>query len=556
MSGFAAINVEPEDNLEEDVDDTREIQLEEAFKLYQNALKLHSQGPQYFQEAKDAYDELLRSEVFKYPEVVSEFAQDELNEEGTVVAAQADTTALPLLPSDAAESSASSIPQFLYLAFKNKGQFLLDAARHRLSNPGVPRAELCRSYAQPAKESLQQFAQALERDDTDLDLWKKAARVADVLSSHRIARFCMESVLAGEDEDGQQTIDISGLEEAYADGELREIVTLLQDDLTQSQRQGPRVKDHLLTRLKKSLDPYPTLPMRAKILDYVDDKYRPLSFAIAHEDLRPASTDIYSLGEKIADVINTIQNGHSSLSTGTIVKVVLPEPTSRDQDIVMTSRTKDAGNDPQNGTLRDLMQSPTQSRTQAESATENSTARDEDGATHSLLGQKDAEKMVLSGDGDTIEVRSAAPVPDDPNSMASRKRSSTMAGNEEPEGRTKSKRLRARESMADLAAQEEEISNEHPQYSLEQLAFYEQTDQVMFDVVNTLMSRVGIPSYPSAEKSRQAFWTTTEDAVPEVDSGMSKKDVQLLADLRQLLSKWTDGQGASDSARPQQPRLP
>jgi hypothetical protein len=45
MSAFTALNVEPDENPEDDFDHTREIQLEEALKLYQNALKLHAQGP-------------------------------------------------------------------------------------------------------------------------------------------------------------------------------------------------------------------------------------------------------------------------------------------------------------------------------------------------------------------------------------------------------------------------------------------------------------------------------------------------------------------------------
>ncbi len=65
MATFTALNLEPEDDIEEEVDDTKEIQLEEAFKLYQNALKLHSQGPQYHVQACEAYRELFQSEVFK-----------------------------------------------------------------------------------------------------------------------------------------------------------------------------------------------------------------------------------------------------------------------------------------------------------------------------------------------------------------------------------------------------------------------------------------------------------------------------------------------------------
>ncbi|KAI5284966.1 Histone transcription regulator 3, partial [Ascosphaera atra] len=59
MSTFTALNIEPDTDVEEEVDNTAEIQVEEALKLYQNALKLHSQGPAFYKEAEAAYDALL-----------------------------------------------------------------------------------------------------------------------------------------------------------------------------------------------------------------------------------------------------------------------------------------------------------------------------------------------------------------------------------------------------------------------------------------------------------------------------------------------------------------
>ena len=546
MSGFIAINVEPEDNVEEDVDDTREIQLEEAFKFYQNAIKLHSQGPQHYEEAQEAYNELLQSEVFKYPEVASEFAHDELDDESTAAVVHTDNVALPVLPSSAAESSANSIPQLIHLAFKNKGQFLLDAARHQIANQTASRTDLYRFYARPAKESLQQFAQALERDDTDLDLWKKSARVADVLASVRIARFCMESVLAGEDEDGQQTIDISGLDEAYAAGELEDIVSVLQDDMSQLQSNGPRVKDKLLAILRKSNDPYPSLPKRTKTLEYLDDSFRPLSFAVPHEDLKPASCDLFSLGQKIVETIDKIHSGYRSLSMATTVKVVLPESHLMGGNVEMAAKTRQteteahARENGQIGILHDHTASPTEDRSRAETLIESNTTRGESGAPPKLSTQQDGEKMDLSGDGDTIEVRSAVRAQDDLTSVTSRKRSSIVAGNEEPEGRTKSKRLRARESMADLATHDEETAHEHPQYIVEQLAFYEQNDQATLDAVNHLLSKLGLRLYLTVENAKQAFWMPMKETDSEGETDMSKQDLQLLADLRQALMNWTD----------------
>ncbi|KAJ9610256.1 Histone transcription regulator 3 [Cladophialophora chaetospira] len=547
MSGFTALNVEPEVNLEDDIDDTREIQLEEAFKLYQNALKLHSQGPQYYADAQDAYDELLKSEVFKYPEVVSEFGHDELDE---VPAAAQASEPLDLLPSNAAESSASSVPQLIYLAFKNRGQFLLDAARHELTASPNDRAELCRYYAQSSKESLRQFSQALERDDTDLDLWKKAARVADVLSSQRISRFCLESVLAGEDEDGQQTIDISGLDEAFAAGELEEVVDLVQDDLSRLQSSDARPKSKLLAALRKSNDPYPYLPKRAErrvSIEYLDDKYRPLSFGVAREDLTPNSMDLFALGEKIAETIGKVQRGEGSQTCATTVKVVLPSSELVDTDIEMALAAEDApdvvrSHQTTNGVMHDPVPAQATSIGQVDSSAKADGTNDQGQASSGSSRQPNGDRRDLALDGDTIEVRSAAPILPDSTSLPSRKRSSTVAGNDEPEGRAKSKRLRARESLADLAAQEEETAHEQPQYFFDQLAIYEQTDQAMLDVVNSMLAKFDIKMYLSMEEAKQSFWMDS-DNIARSQSDASKVDMLLLADLRHGLVNWTEEKG-------------
>ncbi|OAP59231.1 hypothetical protein AYL99_06529 [Fonsecaea erecta] len=526
MSAFTALNVEPEDTLEEEIDDTREIQLEEAFKLYQNALKLHSQGPEYFQEAKDAYDELLRSEVFKYPDVVSGFQHDELDDEATIAAAQADAGAISLLPSSAAESSASSVPQLLYLAFKNRGQFLLDVARHEVPNQRGSRSEICQYYAKSCKESLGQFAQALERDDTDLDSWKKAARVADVLSTQRIARFCLESVLAGEDDDGEQTIDLSGLDEAFAAGELEEVVALVQDDLSRLRSSDARPKERLLTLLKTSNDPYPFLPKHATALEYTDDRYRPLSFAVGQLSLRPASPDLYSLGKEISETLERLEQGTANLNSATTIRIDL---STTDHEVEMAATSENVGNEadvPGSG-QDELTQSPGQHPAETGIKIEQSPGKE--------LPQEN-DKTGLLPDGDTTEVRPLVTAP-------SRKRSTTIAGNDETEGRAKSKRLRARESLADPTAQEDEASHEDPQYFLDQLAVFEQADQATFDITNSLLTKLGLKLYFSTEQAKQAFWTGTSEKANEEGFESSLEDLQLSSDLRLILMNWSDDKG-------------
>ena len=133
MSSWAALNIEPDEAIEEEVDDTKEIQIEEALKLYQNALKLHSQGPQFYAQAKEAYDALLDSEIFKYPESISDYKrvatqESEPQYDDTVAAGAAEA----LAEFDISDSTSSTLMQTIYLSYKNHGQYILDALRAAL----------------------------------------------------------------------------------------------------------------------------------------------------------------------------------------------------------------------------------------------------------------------------------------------------------------------------------------------------------------------------------------------------------------------------------------
>lgn len=247
MSGFPALNIEPEDDNDEEIDETREIQLEEALKLYQNALRLHSLGPEYSLQAAGAYKELFDSEIFQYPEAVSEFNRDELDQpNGEILLLDQNLSDMSVVSPAAVQVSPSSLPQITYLSFKNFGQFLLDQQAHAVTSSGSPQGlfAIC-------SKAMKQFAEALERDDTDLDLWRKAARVAKLCSSDRIVRFCLESVVAGDDEGSNQMVEILGLDEALAAGQIRELLDALQDDLSLALHLSQEPQKHLLKLLKK-----------------------------------------------------------------------------------------------------------------------------------------------------------------------------------------------------------------------------------------------------------------------------------------------------------------
>jgi tetratricopeptide (TPR) repeat protein len=255
MSAFTALNVEPDENPEDDFDHTREIQLEEALKLYQNALKLHAQGPTYYERAAEAYDKLFKSDVFKYPESLLDFTQD-------IPSVNLEPEPEPESPLEVAfaptyDDGPSTLPQILYLAYKNHGQFIMDCLKHQMKiAPAMPRSGL----APQAQHALEQFTQALARDESDTELWRRAARVGELLGSNTISRYCLEAAVEVDDDPTLGEVDPGNLEEGFAGIQLKELLVVLSDNMALSHPiMAPYEKKHMPVKLKKYLDPYPFL---------------------------------------------------------------------------------------------------------------------------------------------------------------------------------------------------------------------------------------------------------------------------------------------------------
>ena len=73
--------------------------------------------------------------------------------------------------------------------------------------------------------SLQFFACALQRDETDAELWRRTASVSMALGKRRIARLCLEAAQA-EALDGavqHSGLHQAGLEEVFACEQLRQV---------------------------------------------------------------------------------------------------------------------------------------------------------------------------------------------------------------------------------------------------------------------------------------------------------------------------------------------
>lgn len=214
MSGFKALNIESDDESDIEIDDTKELQIEEALKLYQNAINLHAEGPGSYELAAEAYEQLFQSDIFKYPESQPELRRielygpasedDDLWQDAIQVGA--------VVPAGGTETGPSTLPQVLHLSHKNYAQFKLEYLTARLEAFNLTLNQILGD----ATTALEHFMAALDKDDTDLDLWRRTASVGDMLDSKRVARFCLEAVLEGDDESLGDMLSLPGLEQSLA----------------------------------------------------------------------------------------------------------------------------------------------------------------------------------------------------------------------------------------------------------------------------------------------------------------------------------------------------
>ena len=552
MSGFTALNVEPEDAFEEEIDDTRELQLEEAFKLYNAALRLHSQGPDFYEEALQAYIEVFRSDVFKDPEFTSGYAQDQLDDHDTGDAPHSASgdAALALLPTNAADPSANSIPQLMFLAYKNRGQFVLESTRQQALACHNDPTQTALLWFDRCRKALHDFAEALERDDTDLDLWKKAATVADVFSSQRIVRFCLESVLAGDDDASDGGIDLSGLDEAYAAGELDKVIRNVGDDLSQHQAPEVRPKQPLLKALQRHNHPFAFLSTEAKP---VMDKAFSKSLAIprnAPYDMKSSSRTWLGIGQALLSMLIAAEHDTLELSQGAAINIRLPAVSGTMQTeipvqlstigsvLAFDSSELPARNDQMSTDL--MVESPDKddiSMSNAGSIKGDPPALDSLPLENGILKGSNAE----TGGHVAVESTNVLPNGSAATMLPTRKRSSTVAGHDDAnETRGKSKRLRARESLIEGGQQDDEIVTDNKQYYEDQLEVYKYADQWMLKVTNELLAKAGVSSLGSYEEITAAF-DISHDASSEggnIDS--VNPSLAPLSDLRRALGSWTD----------------
>ncbi|KAI0009676.1 hypothetical protein F4779DRAFT_356321 [Xylariaceae sp. FL0662B] len=505
MPAFSAINVEPEENIDEEIDNTREIYIEEALKQFQSALKLHAQGPQYYHDAAIAYRAVFESDIFRLPESATEFERAERQSDPRHLGPDV-SFSQPLDVSQAdIDGSDSSLPQTLYLAYKNHGQFALDRIRHRVKAEENATAVLeDKKVLAQAYKALYEFSTALDHDPSDAELWRRAARVAAFLNSARVGRYCLEAAIELDDDPAVEEVEPPSLAEGFAGEQLKAQLEVLSDDVALSHPiMAPYLKKSMPEPLRKYLDPLPFLPNPT---DSLAPKL-PMTTLIEQPPRRHIiSVPVASWTDLGMSLVQSVAADGVSKEA---ITIELPEILAdKDDDVQMLVERPKPDNPEENETAA------------ANSEKEPSTQPSKD-------DQGECSKESRTDNGHTVEdVRAERSV-----SVLSRKRSQSAAGlpdgvDEEAADQKRSKRTRRRETAGEVMDTNTMLAA--------QLQPFQAADQNLFQMTRNMVENLGVTDRDTLERLAEVLDSCASE------TRTAKLGRSAMVDLRDSLIKFDE----------------
>lgn len=514
--------------------------IEEALKLYQNALKLHSQGPQFFDEAEEAYSALFRSEIFTYFESLSEAQRIEAygDDADNLISGTENSTADPVVAAPNADGSASTLPQILYLSYKNHGHFILDRLKYQiLDDPPHDLSkgktlDATKPFLNTITSSLELLVEALNRDDTDVELWRQLSRIGESLGSRRLARFCLEAVLYRDDVSGDAWPEPLGLQEIFATEMLRKLLQLLNDDASESTMTTlTRKQQNLVRSFKANLDPLPYLPTPPPEPPLASSTDQMMASEANAVEIAVTLRNWASCGKAILLQLQKEAQGLVNADPGAHYSLVLPPshtfmdqksseiktaPATNDNGLAITNDDTDTADAMVHGNHTSLPLDEAWGRAQNMSpeAAVLSKPLPESGAAE-VAGTTDAvlEKVTPSDENVTNAMvgQETAHFPgiqdQDARTMTlpTRKRSNEAAEldeGEEDTGRSKSKRIKARASIEEPGPRKDHLAKQLEQWQQGELRYLDHVDEQAFDHSAALLSVSGIHAVNSAREPK------------------------------------------------------
>ncbi|KAI5458736.1 hypothetical protein BGZ63DRAFT_391973 [Mariannaea sp. PMI_226] len=507
MPAFQAINIEPEENVDEQIDTTRELHVDEALKRFQYALKLHAQGARSREAAAEAYDDLFQSEIFKYREAKTDYERAEQQADGK----PDDPLLNPFsdeLSVDAggADGVAASLAQALYLSYKNHGQFFVDKIKDKIgADPAWKEQHRLGYYDDDGRKVIDSWTVALDQDPSDPELWRRMARFAASINSGRIKRYCLESAIELDDDPTVMEYDPPSLAEGLAGEQLKDQLQLLDDEIALSHPiMAPWIKKDMPALLKRHLDPLPFLPDPTKDLkpptsnpgaQVEGEAEEPPPRTISRKQSVKAVLTWPGLG---GELMNCLENTSGALDACDLVA------NSTLEDVEMKSQTDEAA-------------TPINEANEEEKSTSQDTATSEGETKDTKTNANDKDVPENVAESEKRKERST--------SIPTRKRSQSTAGlpdgmEEEAMAEKRSKRVRRRETL-----QAEETTDPSTLIAT-QLQPYQGADQNLFQMTKSILENIGVEDQSMFSAITEILDSCATEDRPGKITSLAAKDLQ------------------------------
>lgn len=448
-------------------------------KLFQTALKLHAQGPDTFDEAEKVYEELFESDIFKYPEAATEYDRAQRQPVHHLVdAPPSASTVEPEYTVSAADADGlgTSLPQALYLAHKNRGQLIVDRLRHEAREYKGSTDEFFRrrDVIDRAHSALVEFYAALDRDPSDAELWRRAARIASFLKSTRTSRYCLEAAVELDDDPAVLEVPPPSLVEGLAGEQLKNQLSVLSDSMGLShpvmdpwnERQVPKL-------MKRFLDPIPFLPDPSQDLG---------GTRVDFDQLNREKTVIQVKGpswKEVGTALLQFVESHGVCADALTLEV--PDLSDLPDDDARTATSHSMNGDHDDEGHHDSPSAQLRAEVATPEEIPEASASDDGKADESA-----AVEPQKAPEGDSKESNA---------SLSQRKRSQSAAGvtegaEEEAAVEKRSKRTRRRETLAEEAADASAL------YA-SKIAEYQAADKNLFQMTKDILENLGVSETPT-----------------------------------------------------------
>jgi hypothetical protein len=368
-----------------------------------------------------------------------------------------------------------------------------------------------------ARAALDNFSLALVSDESDTELWRRTARVAAMLGSRRISRFCLEGAVEVDDDPTVAEVDPSSLEEGFAGEQLKERLKVLSDETALSHPiMAPFLKKTMPSFLSKSMDPYPFLPDTTKF----PNRETPHSEAPQITETRTVVPTQQRTWTSIGDALCGAFMSPLGL-TGTGIVVAVPE--EREEPPQPQPEPAAAVAPAEDQIMKDI------------GTTESPTVESSEAALATPVTAKSDEAPV-----EVNTTTTTVPLADGPSektvTLPTRKRSQSAAGiRETPEDdsgtQKRSKRIRNRdntEGSVDPAAQ-----------FAEQMKNFVRADGDVFKFVDGILSRIGVEELGTFTDLQAALLNDEKSDREETITNLAVRD------LRDILRAWDDGKAST-----------